>query len=120
MPIKTLLAAIFALISFGASIAVAQPMSLRGAPVELTIPISSGCGIGVHRGPYDECNVVIYGGYYRAHHHAYYRGYIDGYRDGYYYGSGSARMVNQGACSGRRMFRVCDVYARCWATCNQW
>lgn len=120
MSIKTLLIAILTLLSFSVSAAVAQTMPFRAASVELAIPISSGCGIGVHRGPFGECSVVIYGGYYRAHQHAYYRGYFDGYRHGYYDGSRGARIVNQGACSGHRMYRVCDAYGRCWATCSQW
>jgi hypothetical protein len=117
MPLKTLLLAIITLLSFSVGVAGALAMPFRVASVELTIPISSGCGIGVHRGPYGGCN-VIYGGDYRAHYHAYSHGYYDGYRDGYYDGSGRRRMVDQGACSGRHMYRVCNIYGTCWAVCN--
>jgi hypothetical protein len=26
-------------------------------------------------------------------------------------------IVDQGACSGRAMYRVCDTYGTCWAAC---
>jgi hypothetical protein len=26
-------------------------------------------------------------------------------------------IVDQGACSGREMYRVCDTYGTCWAAC---
>jgi hypothetical protein len=117
MPGRTLLVAILTLLSFGAGVAAAQTMPFRSAQVELIIPVGSGCGIGVHRGPYGRCD-VIYGGYYRPHYRAYYRGYHDGYQDGYYDGYGGSMMVDQGACSGFRMHRVCDIYGTCWAACN--
>ena len=114
MSIKTLLVA---MLSFSIGVAGALAMPFGAASAELTIPISSGCGIGLHRGPYGGCN-VIYGGGYRAQHHAYSHGYYDGYRDGYYDGSGGGLMVDQGACSGRHMYRVCNIYGTCWAACN--
>jgi hypothetical protein len=27
-------------------------------------------------------------------------------------------LVDQGACSGRGMYRVCNDYGACWAVCN--
>jgi hypothetical protein len=117
MSIKTLLVAILTLLSFSVGVAGAQAIPFRAASAELTVLISSGCGIGVRRGPYDGCN-VIYGGGYRAQYRAYSHGYRDGYRDGYYVGSGGGLMVDQGACSGGRMYRVCNIYGTCWAACN--
>ena len=121
MAVKRLLVAIVTLLSFGVGVAAAQAMPFHSAQTGLTIPVASGCGIGVHRGPYDGCN-VIYDGHYRAHYRAYSRGYYDGYRegyyDGYYDGFGGSLIVDQGACSGRRMYRVCGVYGICWAACN--
>lgn len=119
MSVKILLGIVFALLSFSVGVIDAQAMPYGEASAELIVPISSGCGIGVHRGPYDGCN-AIYDGYYRAHYRAYYRGYYDGYRDGFYDGSGGALMVDQGACSGRRVYRVCNIYGTCWATCGRW
>ena len=116
MSIKTLLVAILTLLSFSLGIAGALAMPFRAASAELIIPISSGCGIGVHRGPYGGCN-VIYDGGYSARHHAYSHGYHDGYRDGYYDGSSGGLVVDQGACSGRPMYRVCNIYGACWAAC---
>jgi hypothetical protein len=46
----------------------------------------SGCGLGVNRGPYNDCSPV-----YRPIHrkrYAYGRGYYRGYREGYYQGYG--------------------------------
>jgi hypothetical protein len=121
MPGRTLFVAILTLLSFGIGVAAAQTMPFRSTQVGLTIPVSSGCGIGVHRGPYGGCDRV-YGGYYRGHYRSYYRGYDDGYYDGfydgYYRGPGRSLMVDQGACSGHRMYRACNVYGRCWAVCN--
>jgi hypothetical protein len=106
----------------GLAAAHAMPVALfRPAQAGLAIPVSSGCGIGVHRGPYNGCR-PIYGGYYSDYYGGYYRGYHrgyrDGYYDGYYDGSGPSLIVDQGACSGFPMYRVCNVYGICWAACN--
>jgi|PersoiStandDraft_1058852.scaffolds.fasta_scaffold05482_4 hypothetical protein len=93
-------------------------MPFHSAQAGLTIPVSSGCGIGVHRGPDNGCNAIYGGYYYRDHYRAYYRGYYDGYHDGYYDGSGSSLIVDHGACSGGRIYRVCNVYGTCWAACD--
>jgi hypothetical protein len=82
--------------------------------------IESGCGIGVRRGPYGGCGPVYpnyYSDYYKGYYRGYYRGYWTGYRDGYVDGSVPSLMVDQGACSGRRMYRVCDAYLTCWIAC---
>jgi hypothetical protein len=91
------------------SVAAAQAMSFHPVHAGFVIPVGSGCGIGVYRGPYDRCD-PIYGGYYSS----YYRGYYDGY----YHSPGRSRLVDQGACSGRRLYRVCNVYGECWAVCD--
>jgi hypothetical protein len=44
----------------------------------------NGCGIGVHRGPYNDC-LPIYPPVYRKRY-VYPRGYYQGYREGYYQG----------------------------------
>jgi len=102
-------------------VAATQAMPFNPAHSRLIISVSSGCGIGVHRGPYGGCD-PIYGGYYRSYYggyyRSYYRGYYDGFYDGFYRGPGRSLMVDQGACSGRRMYRVCNVYGRCWAVCD--
>jgi hypothetical protein len=122
MSIRTSLVASLALLICSGSVVAAQPMPFHPISTEVAIPISSGCGLGVRRGPFDGCNVIYgsyyrYGGGYRAYRHGYVRGYDDGYRDGYYDGSG-ALMVDQGACSGRQMYPVCNIYGRCWAACG--
>jgi hypothetical protein len=60
----------------------------------------------------------IYDGYYRTNYRSYYRGYYRPYYDSYYHGPGPSLMVDQGACSGRHMYRVCNVYGECWAACD--
>jgi hypothetical protein len=97
-------------------VAVAQAMPFHSAPAGLVIQVADGCGIGVYRGPYGDCK-PIYRGYDYDYNRSYYRGYRHGYYDGYSDGSGRSRLVNQGACSGRDMVRVCNVYGVCWATC---
>ncbi len=116
MPGKNFLVAIFSLLSFGVGATAEPGMPFHPMQAELIIPIGSGCGIGVRRGPFDGCN-VIYGGYYGAYARGYFHGYRDGYRDGYYDGAVGPLIVDQGACSGGRMYRVCDVYGTCWASC---
>ncbi len=81
----------------------------------LVVPVSGGCGIGVHRGPFNGCNVAFWG--YR---HAYYRGYANGNRDGYFdgsYGDGRGWLVDQGACSGLKPYLICAPDGSCWADC---
>jgi hypothetical protein len=120
MPGKILLVTVLALLGSVAGVTAAPIMPLHPAPAGLIVPVGGGCGIGVHRGPYGGCD-VIYGGHHHARYRAYSRGYHDGYRagyeDGYYDGSGGALIVDQGACSGRRMYPVCDGYGTCWTAC---
>ncbi len=88
-------------------IAAVQAMPFHSAHTGFIIPVASGCGIGVHRGPYDGCE-PIYGGYHRS----FYRGY-----HGYYNGPGRSLLVDQGGCSGRGNYRICNAYEECWAAC---
>jgi hypothetical protein len=104
---------------FGVSIfcvSAAQAMPFHSNRAGLVIPVGSECGIGVDRGPYDGCGTV-----YRAYpHNAFqtYSSYGHGYEDDYYYvGPRRSLMVDQGQCSGRGIYRVCNVYGQCWAHC---
>jgi hypothetical protein len=97
-------------------IAAAQATPFHSEHARLIIPVASGCGIGVHRGPYDGCE-PIYGGYHRSFYRGYYRGYYQGYNDGYYDRLGSSVLVDQGACSGRGHYLICNAYDVCWAAC---
>ena len=97
-------------------VATAQAMPFH-AQATLIIPVASGCGLGVHRGPLDGCEPINgsyyfghYPGYYRAYYNGYYRGYRHGYSDGYYEGSGRPQLVNQGPCRGRGEYFGCNVY----------
>jgi hypothetical protein len=121
MPLKTLLVAILALLSLDVGVAAAQATPFRTAQAGSIITVASGCGLGVNRGPYNGCDPIDSGyfvGHHRGYYRGYYRGYAHGYYDGYYDGSGRSRLVDQGACSGFRMYRVCDIYGMCWAACN--
>lgn len=103
-------------VAFGISIvsfAGAQAMPFHLTQTELVIPIASACGFGGNRGPYNDCQSVD-----SASYAGYYGGYYRGYARGFYVGSDHSRLVNQGACSGRGMYRVCNIYGVCWAACN--
>ena len=92
---------VFAFI-FNIAAAGATPLQLP-PQATLIIPVASGCGLGVHRGPYDGC-YPIYG---------YYVGYDRGYRSNYYTG-----FVSRGVCGGRGTHLACNVYGTCWVACN--
>lgn len=107
-----LLASAFSLILLSTA---AHATSWYRAQAGLVVPISGGCGIGVHRGPFNGCNVAYWG--YR---HAFHRGYAIGYRDGYFdgsYGFGPGWLVDQGACSGLKPYLICAPGGPCWADC---
>ena len=90
------------LIGLSGSAADAMPVERLGAAVALT-PVSSGCGLGVRRGPYDGC-YPVYGyiaGYYRGHRNPYYAG-----------------PVTRGVCGGRGTHLACNYFGICWVACN--
>lgn len=94
---------LFALLIFVFGISTARAMPLDPLQAGLLIPVASGCGLGVHRGPLDGC-YPVYG---------YYAGYGGGYRNNYYTGFNSG-----GVCSGRGTHLACNPYGICWVACN--
>ncbi len=95
---------------FGISIvciSAAQAMPFHRVRAEFVIPVASGCGLGVNRGPYGECT-PIYDDFYnysrRGYHRGYRHGYSRGFYDGYFYGSPVC-------------YRVCNIFGVCWAAC---
>ena len=82
----------------------AQAMPFQQLQNDLIVPVSSGCGLGVHRGPYDGC-YPAYGGYYG--------GPYRGYRNAYYVGA-----ISGGVCGGRGTHLACNFYGMCWVACN--
>jgi hypothetical protein len=106
-----LLAIVLGISIVGVAAAQAMPFSL--ARSGFIIQVASGCGLGVNRGPYGGCDPIYGEHYYSNYRH----GYYDGFYDGYYYGPGRSRLVDQGACSGRDIYRVCNIYGVCWAAC---
>ena len=92
---------LFYLVAFAvAGIAAAEAMPMHRAQVDFILPVASGCGLGVHRGPYDGC-YPIYGGYFRSYRNAYYVGPVSG-----------------GVCGGRGTHLACTYYGMCWVACN--
>jgi hypothetical protein len=85
---------------FGLSRANAMP--LLQLKVSAIVPVASGCGLGVRRGPYERCDPI------------YYAGYSSGYRNNYYIGP-----VSGGVCGGRGTHLACNLYGICWIACNQ-
>jgi hypothetical protein len=95
---------------------------------ELTIQVSSGCGLGVRRGPGGECVPVYYdangnGWCHRTYWRSYYRGY-HGYYRGYrhahypyvrYPNDTGVVVVDKGVC-GFGSYLVCG-YGTCWRRC---
>ena len=96
-------------------VSAADAMPFHTAPTASIILVGSGCGIGVNRGPYDGCD-AIYWGQPRNNFYSY-RSFEHGYENGYYYGPRRSLLVDQGQCSGRGIYRVCNVYGTCWAHC---
>jgi hypothetical protein len=90
-------------LSFGVFAAAhAMPLAPIRSSAELYVPVASGCGLGVHRGPYDGCYPL----------YPFYAGY-SGYRNPYYVGP-----VSGGVCGGRGTHLSCDYYGFCWVACN--
>lgn len=124
-----LLSLVFMLGIFSAASAHAMPVAVIGSTqADLTIPVGSGCGIGVRRGPFDGCDPV-YGGYYgefdRGYQVGYYRGYRRGYFEGYndahypyvrYYDNGGVVLIDKGIC-GFGSYLSCS-HGTCWRFCN--
>jgi hypothetical protein len=79
----------------------AQAMPLQQLHGGSIIPVASGCGLGVRRGPLDSCDPI------------YYAGYASGYFNAYYIG-----RVSNGVCSGRGTHLACNIYGICWVACN--
>jgi hypothetical protein len=89
---------------------VAQAQAMPLAPPlpvpSVNIPVSSGCGLGVHRGPFDGCGVVYDGNYVPFARGPYNRYYVG------FYGAGA------GACGGRGTHYICNRIGLCRVVCN--
>ena len=99
----SLSATLFAVLIFVFGISTARAMPQDPLQAGLLIPVASGCGLGVQRGPLDGC-YPVYG---------YYAGYGGGYRNNYYTG-----FNNGGVCRGRGTHLACNPYGICWVACN--
>jgi hypothetical protein len=98
---SSLSAILFFVFVFVFGIPAAQAMPLHQLRANSIIPVASGCGLGVHRGPFDGCYPI------------YYAGYDSGYRNNYYTG-----FVSRGVCGGRGTHLACNFYGICWVACN--
>jgi hypothetical protein len=118
-----LLAFVLTIASAGLSTSAVQaiPLGSNRPHISLIVPVGGGCGIGVHRGPYDGC-MPIYGGYHNGYYDGYYDGHLEGYYEGAhdaYYGTyGPSGVVETGLCWGRGTHRVCNAFGLCWRACN--
>jgi hypothetical protein len=81
----------------------AMPVAPMPAPA-VTILVASGCGLGVHRGPYDGCEIIYDGNYAVVRRNAYNPYYVGFYRGG--------------ACGGRGTHLVCNRVGLCRVVCN--
>ncbi|MGB7714523.1 MAG: hypothetical protein WBL81_06115 [Pseudolabrys sp.] len=46
------------------------------AQVSLIVPVASGCGLGVRRGPFEQCDPIYYAGYGSSYLNNYYTGFV--------------------------------------------
>src|SRR5262245_60301611 len=88
---------------FSVGLPTARAMPLQQLRSSLIIPIASGCGLGVNRGPLDGCYPF----------QIYYPGYTSPYRNDYYVG-----YVSRGVCEGRGTHLACNRFGICWVACN--
>jgi hypothetical protein len=86
---------------------IAGTQAMPVAPVAIpavSISVASGCGLGVHRGPFDGCEIVYDGNYAGIGRSPY---------NHYYVGSGRG-----GFCSGRGTHLACNGFGQCRVVCN--
>jgi hypothetical protein len=86
----------------------AMPLGNNRTQANLIVPVASGCGIGVHRGPYNGCR-PIYRDYYNGYYNGQLEGYYKGFHDACYGDYGSSYVVETGRCWGRGTHRVCNA-----------
>jgi hypothetical protein len=82
----------------------AMPLATPLPVPSVSILVSSGCGLGVRRGPFDGCAVIYdgnYGPFARGPYNQYYVGF---------YGAG--------ACGGRGTQYICNRIGQCRVVCN--
>lgn len=79
----------------------ARAMQVQQLAASEVVTVSSGCGLGVRRGPFDRCDPF------------YYVGHGSSYRNAYYIGP-----VSGGVCGGRGTHIACNAYGICWVACN--
>jgi hypothetical protein len=93
--------------ALGLSVVSIQAMPFRSNQTQdsLVVPVSGGCGIGFHRGPYGGCRA-----------NGYYGGPVVVAPPVYYGGPGYYAPV--GPCGGRGQHRVCGVNGGCVMVCN--
>ncbi len=70
----------------------------------LSIRVASGCGLGVHRGPFDGCETVYDGNYSGSGRNPYNHYYV-----------GFARGA---FCGGRSAYLACNSFGLCRLVCN--
>ncbi len=81
----------------------AMPVATVSAPT-LSIPVASGCGLGVHRGPFDGCETIYDGNYAGVGRNPYNHYYVGFARGGF--------------CGGRGTHLACNNLGLCRVVCN--
>lgn len=93
-----------ACLAMGAGDAQAMPVATSIAAPALSILVASGCGLGVHRGPFDGCETVYDGNFAAGGRSPYNQYYVGSYR--------------AGACGGRITRLKCNRSGVCRVVCN--
>jgi len=78
-----------------------RAIPLQARQASLVVPVASGCGLGVHRGPLDGCYPLYFSGYFGSDRNNYYTGFN-----------------GRGVCYGRGAHLACNQYGICWIACN--
>ena len=81
----------------------AIPVTPVAAPAVIILA-ASGCGLGVHRGPFDGCEIIYDGNYAGAGRSPYNHYYIGFNRGGF--------------CGGRGTHLACNHFGLCRVVCN--
>ena len=95
--------AFVACVTMGAAPTQAMEVAPIAAPSASTL-VASGCGLGVHRGPFDGCETVYDGNY---------PGAVRGPYNQYYVG-----FARGGFCGGRGTHLACSGFGLCRIVCN--
>jgi hypothetical protein len=90
-------------VTFGAAQAHAMSIAPIAVPA-VSVPVASGCGLGVRRGPFDGCETIYDGNYAGIGQNPYNHYYVGFARGGF--------------CAGRGTHLACNTFGLCRIVCN--